>query len=54
VPRYYRCRGQRANSSTRQLVEHASDGVHGFEGRYREVSPPEKYVRTFEWDGMPG
>jgi uncharacterized protein YndB with AHSA1/START domain len=28
--------------------------VHGFEGRYREVVPPERIVRTFEWDGMPG
>ena len=26
----------------------------GFEGRYREVTPPERVVQTFEWDGMPG
>lgn len=37
-----------------RYVEHAPDGVHGFEGRYREVTPPERIVRTFEWDGMPG
>lgn len=37
-----------------RFVEHSSDGVHGFEGRYREVSPPERLVHTFEWDGMPG
>jgi uncharacterized protein YndB with AHSA1/START domain len=37
-----------------RFVEHSPDGVHGFEGRYREVSPPGRYVRTFEWDGMPG
>jgi uncharacterized protein YndB with AHSA1/START domain len=37
-----------------RYVEHAADGVHGFEGRYREVSPPERLVQTFEWDGMPG
>ncbi|WP_224247293.1 SRPBCC family protein [Hyalangium gracile] len=37
-----------------RFVEHASDGVHGFEGRYREVTPPERVVQTFEWDGMPG
>ncbi|HWU87708.1 MAG TPA: SRPBCC family protein [Kofleriaceae bacterium] len=37
-----------------RFVEHAPDGVHGFEGRYREVSPPHRFVRTFEWDGMPG
>ena len=37
-----------------RYVEHAPDGAHGFEGRYREVTPPERIVRTFEWDGMPG
>ena len=37
-----------------RYVEHAPDGVHGFEGRYREVVPPERLVRTFEWDGVPG
>ena len=26
----------------------------GFEGRYREVTPQDRIVRTFEWDGMPG
>jgi len=31
-----------------RYVEHAPDSVHGFEGRYREVSPPARYVRTFE------
>jgi uncharacterized protein YndB with AHSA1/START domain len=33
---------------------HGQDGVHGFEGRYREVTPQERLVQTFEWDGMPG
>ena len=37
-----------------RYVEHAPEGVHGFEGRYREVTPPERLVQTFEWDGMPG
>ncbi|MFT3923342.1 MAG: SRPBCC family protein [Myxococcales bacterium] len=37
-----------------RFVEHAPDGVHGFEGRYREVTPPERVVQTFSWDGMPG
>src|SRR5690606_22486014 len=37
-----------------RFVEHSEDGVHGFEGRFREVTPPERIVRTFEWDGMPG
>lgn len=36
-----------------RFIEHSSEGVHGFEGRYREVTPPERLVHTFEWDGMP-
>jgi uncharacterized protein YndB with AHSA1/START domain len=37
-----------------RYVEHGPEGAHGFEGRYREVAPPERLVQTFEWDGMPG
>jgi uncharacterized protein YndB with AHSA1/START domain len=37
-----------------RFVEHAPDGVQGFEGRYREVTPQERVVQTFSWDGMPG
>ena len=37
-----------------RFVEHTADGVHGFEGRYREVTPPDRLIWTFEWDGMPG
>jgi uncharacterized protein YndB with AHSA1/START domain len=37
-----------------RFVEHSPEGVDGFEGRYREVTPPERLVQTFEWDGMPG
>jgi uncharacterized protein YndB with AHSA1/START domain len=37
-----------------RFVEHSDEGVHGFEGRFREVTPPERMVQTFEWDGMPG
>jgi uncharacterized protein YndB with AHSA1/START domain len=37
-----------------RFVEHSAQGVHGFEGRFREVTPPERLVQTFEWDGMPG
>jgi uncharacterized protein YndB with AHSA1/START domain len=36
-----------------RYVEHANGEIHGFEGRYREVTPQERIVRTFEWDGMP-
>lgn len=37
-----------------RFVEHAPEGVNGFEGRFREVVPNERIVQTFEWDGMPG
>ena len=37
-----------------RFVEHSDQGVHGFEGRYREVTPKDRVVQTFEWDGMPG
>jgi uncharacterized protein YndB with AHSA1/START domain len=37
-----------------RFVEHGPEGINGFEGRYREVTPPERLVYTFEWDGMPG
>ncbi len=37
-----------------RYVEHSDHGIHGFEGRYREVTPSTRIVRTFEWDGMPG
>jgi uncharacterized protein YndB with AHSA1/START domain len=33
---------------------HTPQGPQGFEGRYREVTPPKGLVWTFEWDGMPG
>ncbi len=37
-----------------RFVEHSPHGVHGFEGRFREVKAPERIAMTFEWDGMPG
>jgi len=37
-----------------RYIEHSPDGPEGFEGRYREVTPPQRLVQTFEWDGMPG
>lgn len=37
-----------------RFVEDSSQGIHGFEGRYREVTPLQRIVSTFEWDGMPG
>ena len=35
------------------VVVHSDDGQYGFEGRYGEVTPEERIVQTFEWDGMP-
>jgi uncharacterized protein YndB with AHSA1/START domain len=37
-----------------RFVEHHDGAADGFEGRFREVTPPERIVQTFEWDGMPG
>jgi uncharacterized protein YndB with AHSA1/START domain len=37
-----------------RFIEYTPRGQQGFEGRYREVRPKERIVRTSEWDGMPG
>ena len=38
-----------------RYVIRSEDGSEtGFRGTYREVSPPERIVSTFEWEGMPG
>jgi uncharacterized protein YndB with AHSA1/START domain len=38
-----------------RFVMRDEDGQEqGFGGTYREVTPPERIVQTFEWDGMPG
>ena len=37
-----------------RFVEYSDHGVHGFEGRYREIVPIERVSLSFEWDGMPG
>ncbi len=38
-----------------RFVAHDPDGrEQGFRGIYREVTPPERIVQTFEWEGMPG
>jgi uncharacterized protein YndB with AHSA1/START domain len=37
-----------------RFVERADDGQYGFEGIYREVTPPERLSWTFAWDGMAG
>ena len=38
-----------------RFVIHNADGTEtAFRGTYREVTPPERIVQTFEWEGMPG
>ncbi len=38
-----------------RFVHRNPDGSEsGFRGTYREVTPPERIVQTFEWEGMPG
>lgn len=38
-----------------RFVNRGPDGEEsGFRGTYREVTPPERIVQTFEWEGMPG
>ena len=37
-----------------RFIEHAPHGSFGFEGRFREVTPPCRLEQTFEWDGQPG
>lgn len=34
-----------------RFVEHAPDGVQGFEGHFREVVPEERLSFTLRWDG---
>ncbi len=37
-----------------RFVETTPDGTkQGFSGRFREVTPKERIVQSFEWDGMP-
>jgi uncharacterized protein YndB with AHSA1/START domain len=38
-----------------RFVAREQDGSEtAFRGTYREVTPPERIVQTFEWEGMPG
>jgi len=45
----------RVGGAWRFVIENA-DGRQraAFRGTYREISPPERVVQTFEWEGMPG
>ena len=37
-----------------RFTEHHEGGSDTFGGRMREVTPQERIVQTFEWEGMPG
>jgi len=37
-----------------RFISRGDDGETAFRGTYREVTPPERIVQTFEWEGMPG
>ena len=40
--------------SWRFVARDADGSETAFRGTYREVTPPERIVQTFEWEGMPG
>ncbi len=37
-----------------RFVMKTDGGESGFRGTYREITPPERVVQTFEWEGLPG
>lgn len=62
IPQWW---GRRQDTTVVELMEPVSggdwryrcesdDGTIVFRGTFREVTPPERIVQTFEWDGMPG
>ncbi len=44
----------RPGGTWRYVSTTAVGAESGFRGTYREVTPPQRIVRTFEWEGMPG
>jgi uncharacterized protein YndB with AHSA1/START domain len=44
----------RAGGSWRFVIRDADGTEQGFRGTYREVTPPERIVHSWEWEGMPG
>lgn len=44
----------RTGGSWRFVMKQPDGSESGFKGSYREVTPPERMVQTFEWEGMPG
>ena len=63
IPRWWGPRGTttiveemdvRPGGEWRFLLRDAGGEESAFRGTYREVTPPERIVQTFEWAGMPG
>jgi len=63
IPRWWGRRGTttivevmdvRAGGAWRFLQRDPDGEETGFRGTYREITPPERIVQTFEWEGMPG
>jgi uncharacterized protein YndB with AHSA1/START domain len=44
----------RAGGGWRFITADCEGNQTAFRGTYREVTPPERVVQTFEWEGMPG
>ena len=44
----------RTGGSWRFVCRNPDGSEDGFRGAYREVTPYERVVQTFEWEGMPG
>ncbi len=44
----------RRGGSWRFVIRNSDGSETAFHGTYREVTPPERIVQTFEWEGMPG
>jgi len=44
----------RPGGSWRFVMRNADGSETGFRGTYREITPPERIVQTFEWEPMAG
>ena len=44
----------RPGGAWRFVGRDADGGETAFRGTYREITPPERIVQTWEWEGMPG
>jgi uncharacterized protein YndB with AHSA1/START domain len=63
IPRWWGPRSQtttvdvmdvRPGGSWRFVCRDADGSETAFRGTFREITPPERIVQTFEWEGMPG